>query len=156
MAESVTQAETPTQTQGSCLCGAVKFSLSGPPSLKLLCHCLSCKKVSGSLFQANSIFTTNQLTLSPSTSSEAIKTYIDTSPDSKSSVHRSFCMECGSRLWNTKPDQYPDMLVVMVGVLDLSDKEWVDWKPETEFFCKRRGGWLGDDGARGDARRGEM
>ncbi|KAL5328698.1 hypothetical protein ACEPPN_002200 [Leptodophora sp. 'Broadleaf-Isolate-01'] len=79
------------QTDGSCLCGAVKFSISGPPLMKLLCHCVSCKKISGSLFQANNFYSISQLTISPLTDPNAIKTYVDKSPESGKGVHRTFC-----------------------------------------------------------------
>lgn len=48
-------AETQTQ-QGSCLCGTVKYTISGPPSTTVLCHCISCKKASGSSFMANGFY----------------------------------------------------------------------------------------------------
>ncbi|CZT40872.1 related to DUF636 domain protein [Rhynchosporium secalis] len=154
---AATQEETSTPTKGSCLCGAVKFSISGLPSLQILCHCISCKKISGSLFQANNIYNTTQLTISPNNATKFIKTYIDKSPDSQSSViHRSFCAECGSRLWNAAPDEAPGIIVVMVGSLDLSDEEWKTWIPQREFFCKRKGGWLRGVGAPEEGRTLEM
>lgn len=43
-------------TDGSCLCGSIKYRLIGAPSTTVLCHCISCKKASGSLFQANGFY----------------------------------------------------------------------------------------------------
>ncbi|KAH6722075.1 Mss4-like protein [Leptodontidium sp. MPI-SDFR-AT-0119] len=119
MPDPVPAEEARNQIQGSCLCGAVKFSLSGSPLIRILCNCVSCKKTSGSLFQANNCYNTSvcshfppkcvtytsitqQLTIFPLPASDAIKTYIDKSPESHRSVHRAFCSECGSRLWNTR------------------------------------------------------
>ncbi|KAK0127176.1 hypothetical protein ONS96_006728 [Cadophora gregata f. sp. sojae] len=124
--------------------------------MRLLCHCISCKKVSGSLFQSNSFCNTSQFTISPLTAPNSVKTYIDKSPQSKRTVHRSFCSECGSRLWNTMPDDFPDKIAIMAGVLDLSDEEWKAWAPEKEFFCKRRGDWMGGAGAPAEGRSLEM
>ena len=42
--------------KGSCLCGAIKYTIEGSPSTTVLCHCISCKKQSGSAFKANSIY----------------------------------------------------------------------------------------------------
>lgn len=146
----------PSEIQGSCLCGAVKFSVTGLPLMRLLCHCISCKKVSGSLFQANNYYSTSQLTISPLTAPQVIKTYIDKSPQSSRTVHRSFCADCGSRLWNATPDDFPDNLAIMAGVLDLADEEWKSWAPEREFFCKRKGNWMSDVGAAEEGRTLEM
>lgn len=41
---------------GSCLCSAITFTLAGTSSTTVLCHCLSCKKSSGSAFQANGFY----------------------------------------------------------------------------------------------------
>lgn len=38
---------------GSCLCGKVQVHLTGEPERKVLCHCLSCQKSSGVVFEAN-------------------------------------------------------------------------------------------------------
>ncbi|KUJ15059.1 uncharacterized protein LY89DRAFT_589052 [Mollisia scopiformis] len=112
---------------GSCLCGAITFTLTGAPSTTVLCHCLSCKKSSGSAFQANGFYENSQLTLSPD-STAAMKTYTDKSCDSSGTVDRVFCSTCGSRLFNRNP-KYKDALIVNSGVLDLGDEGWREWKP---------------------------
>jgi len=35
---------------GSCLCGTVRFELSGPPTDLLHCHCRMCQKAHGAVF----------------------------------------------------------------------------------------------------------
>jgi hypothetical protein len=39
--------------QGSCLCGEVKFEVSGPFRAFYLCHCSRCQKASGSAHASN-------------------------------------------------------------------------------------------------------
>ncbi|CAI6333168.1 unnamed protein product [Periconia digitata] len=39
--------------KGSCLCGAITYTLTGEPVTTVLCHCRNCQKSSGSSFQAN-------------------------------------------------------------------------------------------------------
>ncbi|CZR57825.1 related to DUF636 domain protein [Phialocephala subalpina] len=128
---------------GSCLCGAITFTLAGAPSTTVLCHCLSCKKSSGSAFQANGFYENSQLQIL--SGDQEIKTYTDTSPDCGAIVYRVFCSTCGSRLWNRNP-KYPDALIVNSGVLDLGEEGWRVWKPESEFYCKRKGDWLAELG----------
>ncbi|KAF8860955.1 hypothetical protein BDZ45DRAFT_724240 [Acephala macrosclerotiorum] len=135
--------------QGSCLCGSITFTLSGAPSTIVLCHCLSCKKSSGSAFQANGFYEKAQLKIL--SGEEQIKTYADTSPDAGGIVYRVFCSMCGSRLWNLNP-KYKDALIVNPGVLDLGEEGWKEWKPESEFYCKRKGDWLADLGTEKEKR----
>ncbi|KAH9908284.1 hypothetical protein F4778DRAFT_716774, partial [Xylariomycetidae sp. FL2044] len=42
----------PPLVRGSCLCQAVKYELAGGHGTKLICHCLTCKKITGSAFIA--------------------------------------------------------------------------------------------------------
>ena len=35
---------------GGCLCGAVRFRVSGPPAWVAHCHCQSCRRASGAAF----------------------------------------------------------------------------------------------------------
>jgi len=39
--------------KGSCLCGAIKFTIEGEFKKFLLCHCSRCRKISGSAHCAN-------------------------------------------------------------------------------------------------------
>ena len=40
-------------------------------------------------------------------------------------------------------------MIVASGTLNF-DEALKEWKPEAEFFCKRRGPWLGSAGADGE------
>lgn len=71
---------------------------------------------------------------------------MDKSPDSGAAVERLFCSECGSRLFIRNP-KYPNAVIVSFGTLDLSEEELKKWKPESEFYCKRKGDWLVDAGS---------
>lgn len=47
-----------TSQTGQCLCGKIKYSLSGPslsPYYNTICHCLNCQRVTGSAFLTASI-----------------------------------------------------------------------------------------------------
>lgn len=41
---------------GSCLCGNVKYTLTGDPMAAFLCHCANCKKFTGAPFQGSGMF----------------------------------------------------------------------------------------------------
>lgn len=161
---------------GSCLCGAVQFTLSGSPLMAVLCHCISCRKTSGSSFQANNIYKTSvrsfsissptptltssqQFTITSAPSGkDKVKIYADTSSKSGSTINRSFCTDCGSRLWNqfSNPGYTAEIIAVASGALDLGDEELLAWKPEREYYCARKGSWLGSAGASVEAQFQEM
>lgn len=42
--------------KGSCLCQEIQYEVTGAPQITLLCHCDDCRKVTGSVFMANSIY----------------------------------------------------------------------------------------------------
>jgi hypothetical protein len=46
----------PSVITGSCLCGEIRYEVSGVPVTTLLCHCDNCRKCTGSSFMANSFY----------------------------------------------------------------------------------------------------
>ena len=38
--------------EGHCHCGAVRYALSAPPTSSMICHCQSCRRISGGLVVA--------------------------------------------------------------------------------------------------------
>lgn len=41
---------------GSCLCGNVKYAITGQPFSSAVCHCYNCQKITGSAFATNAMF----------------------------------------------------------------------------------------------------
>jgi len=124
----------PTST-GSCFCGKVKISYTGEPVVKALCHCLHCRKISGSAFSVNLMVPTDgfKVTGSP----KAITT---SETDSGNSITSYFCPDCGSTLYRDG-ESNPALKVVKVGVLD--DYEALNTaKPAAELFVKHRVEWV--------------
>ena len=75
---------------GSCCCGAVKFTLSSPPTMMGTCHCTRCRKVGASalVFVKRDAF---QLT----SGADVISTY---NPEAPYMYTRCFCSKCGTSL----------------------------------------------------------
>lgn len=79
-----------THKTGSCLCGAVKFEVTGPLRPVIACHCLQCRKQTGTYMSATAV-------------KDKYFTFVDrrglkwyrSSPDAR----RGFCGECGSVLF---------------------------------------------------------
>lgn len=93
---------------GGCLCGAVRYEVSDPPSEGGLCHCRVCQKTTGSAFEAliGCLQTSFRYTKGEP------KRY-----RSSSIMEKSFCSNCGSPL----TDQY----IVSASEFFSNDKVWV-------------------------------
>jgi hypothetical protein len=131
---------------GSCLCGNAKYTLSAPHLNANLCHCLSCKKWSGSSFVYNVWFPLSAFKLD---TSEELKVYLDGKTYSGRTIHRHFCGTCGSGVYCSVPGS--DRVVICsgtidgpegVGVVDNEEARLPGMEPKLEFFCKRSAPWL--------------
>ena len=92
---------------GSCLCGAVRFTVSGPLRGVIYCHCTQCRKQTGHFFAA-----TNVLTEHLAVTGEDQVTWYAASPDAR----RGFCATCGSTLF-WKAHNYP-YTSILAGAFD--------------------------------------
>lgn len=80
----------PETFEGSCLCGAVRFTLSGTPDGFFLCHCSRCRKGTGSAHASNMFVPDGVLVW---LSGEDLLTTFAV----EGAQHaRSFCSRCGS------------------------------------------------------------
>lgn len=42
--------------QGGCVCENIRYSIEGEPVMNALCHCLDCRKISGSVYSTNAVY----------------------------------------------------------------------------------------------------
>ena len=96
---------------GGCLCGRVRYTLTGEPAFHCLCHCRNCQRYTGSAFETVMGFPTESVRLQGE-----LKTYEDTG-DSGQPVHRRFCPNCGSGVI-AEVDILPGLTMVLAGTLD--------------------------------------
>ncbi|KAJ5897762.1 hypothetical protein N7504_008050 [Penicillium tannophilum] len=126
---------------GGCLCRQIRYEATGAPAMNVLCYCENCRKVTGSICMANSMYPKPQLRIL--SGEDMIKTYDDDQTDSGSVLNRSFCSNCGSCLFTTRTVDgvTGDFVVLTSGTFDLGvgNEEWV---PQREFYCKNRASWL--------------
>ena len=105
---------------GSCLCGAVHYTVRGEPFHVGRCHCTDCRKRSGSAFMVYGQW--------PLPDFESTGEYATYDGD-------SFCPRCGSRLFMVEED----VVEVCLGTLDDAPFEL---RPQAEIWIKRREPWL--------------
>ena len=78
------------QHSGGCLCGAVRFTVAGPPTSTNICCCTQCQRQTGAPMAAFATFRTEQFTLSAGEPA---------SYRSSERADRQFCARCGSSLF---------------------------------------------------------
>lgn len=99
--------------QGGCLCGAVRYEVTGEISTIQICHCGQCRKAQGGPFGANAPVMTADFRL---LQGEAELREYRASPAKR----RVFCRTCGSPLFSQQ-DAAPQVLRLRVGTLDQTD-----------------------------------
>jgi hypothetical protein len=97
--------------EGGCLCGGVRYRVTGPVLVSGTCHCRTCRKAASA---PELPFATI------ATSSFAITKGQPIAFRSSAEVTRSFCGQCGSPL-SYRHDATPDSLDVMTCSLDDPD-----------------------------------
>jgi hypothetical protein len=95
--------------KASCLCGGVTYEITGPIQRARYCHCVNCRKFSGTARAAWGLVETAHLVIGPS--STGVSKY-----DSGIGL-RVFCSSCGSPLWY-EPTHLPQFRGIPLGVID--------------------------------------
>lgn len=116
--------------KGSCLCGKVRYEVSGDIDEVSMCHCKQCQKAQGSAFAAVAPVRSADFRITQG--AEYLKEYRAT-PNKA----RVFCLECGSPLYSARDDR-PEMKRLRLGTLDtriLADKRYHAWvSSKAEWF----------------------
>ena len=116
---------------GHCLCGKVHYAADMEPKFVGVCHCTDCQRFTGSAFSTIIAVPTEALKVSG-----ALKTFSKTG-DSGKLIHRRFCPECGSGIFD-EANALPGIAMVNAGTLD--DRSWV--KPQSEIYCDSAQPWV--------------
>jgi hypothetical protein len=95
-------------SDGGCLCGNVRYTLTGTPQSGLICHCLSCRRAAG----AQSVAWLNFPSGGFSLISGELTEY-----RSSADVSRTFCGQCGTTL-TYRYEGNPDFVFVTAASLD--------------------------------------
>ena len=99
---------------GSCFCGAVKFTVSGAPNMMGYCHCTDCAEWAGAPINAFSLWAPESVTITQG--ADKVGSFAKT-PAS----HRKFCTDCGGHIMSEHPDM--NMTDVYLNVVEGLDHE---------------------------------
>ena len=79
---------------GGCLCGEVRFTVTGRPLQVLVCHCTMCQRATGSAFSVEPVFLKERIEVRGG----PLAIYNHRSADHGRMLHFSFCGTCGNRI----------------------------------------------------------
>ena len=97
------------ETTGGCLCGGVRYHVTGPLRSVVYCHCSQCRRTSGHFVAATAV------------AKDALTVVADDSLEwfaSSEFASRGFCSRCGSSLFWLSEAR--DQVSIMAGTLDES------------------------------------
>jgi hypothetical protein len=115
--------------EGGCLCGGVRFRVTGKLGPAAYCHCKQCQRASGSAFAANASVRTRYFEL---VSGGDLLSEYESSPGK----FRAFCRRCGSPVYS-RLDAEPETRRLRLGTLD-SDPER---RPFAHFWVSAKAPW---------------
>jgi len=115
---------------GGCLCGAVRYEISGPVRAAEYCHCSMCRKASGSAFSSNAEVAAVDFRWVAG--SELLSEFA-----SSAQRRKCFCSTCGSHLVIRRLDD-PGTIIVTLGTID-SD---AGVRPNRHVFVDSRATWF--------------
>ena len=105
---------------GQCLCGQVQVTARGAPLRVGICHCMDCRKESGSAFTFYAVWPAGQFEHAGNTAEFR---------------GQRFCPRCGARLFSLDEQEAE----IKLGILSQAPTPLV---PSYELWVKRREPWL--------------
>ena len=114
---------------GSCLCGGVRYEITGPLKGALNCHCSMCRKAHGVAFRSRAGVKAADFRWAQG---ENLVTWYETSPG----THRGFRGVCGAKLLS-RFDFDPGVYGLPLGALD----EDPGVKPKRHVFVAYKAPW---------------
>jgi hypothetical protein len=115
--------------RGSCLCGGVRYEITGPLKGALNCYCSMCRKAHGAAFRSRAGVKAEDFRWMQG---EDLLAWYETSPG----THRGFCRVCGAKLLS-RFDFDPGVYGLPLGALD--DDPGV--KPKRHVFVAYKAPW---------------
>ena len=125
-----------TQRSASCRCGQLRAIVSGEPVRVSVCHCLNCKKRSGSAFAVQARWPKANVAIDGES-----KTFVKVA-DSGNRATFHFCPECGSDVFyeidGKVDDKFNDLIAIPLGAFD--DPFFL--KPNFSVWENRKHDWV--------------
>ena len=114
---------------GGCLCGKLTYEVPGPITSIDYCHCLRCRKASGSAFAAVTSVSKSRFKITAGL--QYLKSY-----KTDAEFERVFCSECGSQLYSIRP-ALADTIRLRLGSIDTD----IEGKVSAHIFAASKAVW---------------
>ena len=101
-----------TARTASCRCGQLRANVTGEPVRVSVCHCLNCKKRSGSAFAVQARWPPDQVSIEGES-----KTFVMVA-DSGNSATFHFCPDCGSDVYYVNDGKFDGQVAIPLGAFD--------------------------------------
>ena len=125
-----------TARTASCRCGQLRATVTGDPVRVSVCHCLNCKKRSGSAFAVQARWPSAQVKIDG-----VSKTFVKVA-DSGNRATFHFCPECGSDVYyeidGKFDDKFNDLIAIPLGAFD---DPYFGW-PAYSVWEQRKHDWI--------------
>jgi len=121
-----------TDRTASCRCGQLKATATGEPVRVSVCHCLNCKKRSGSAFAVQARWPSAQVKI------EGRSRAFVKIADSRNSATFHFCPDCGSDVHYEIDGKFDALVAIPVGAFD--DPCFA--RPSYSVWEKRKHDWV--------------
>lgn len=118
--------------KGSCLCGAVRFCVTGIPTAFDLCHCSRCRAASGSAFLAELVVKAAEFEWASGRS--LVRTYEAPVRHTPPGYRRAFCTACGAPV----PTVNGDIIRIPAGALE----DGPSMRPQRHIFVDFKAPWF--------------
>lgn len=116
----------------SCRCGQLKATAAGEPVRVSVCHCLSCKKRSGSAFSVQARWPKEQVTI------EGRSKSFEKRADSGNRITYHFCPDCGSDVHYEIDGKFDGLVAIPLGAFE--DPYFAT--PKFSVWEKRKCDWV--------------
>lgn len=107
---------------GRCLCGALRYRVSGEPRRVMVCHCTFCQRATGGSYMVDALFRETDFEV---ISGEPAR-YEHVSDTSGKAITIHFCATCGTKT-HLALEAVPGFVGVYAGTFDTPD--WFDRSP---------------------------
>ena len=121
-----------TERTASCRCGQLKATVTGEPVRVSDCHCLACKKRSGSAFAVQARWPADQVTI------EGRSNSFEKVADSGNPATFYFCPDCGSDVHYEIDGKFDGLVAIPLGAFD----DPYFFKPDYSVWEERKHDWV--------------
>lgn len=131
----------PIVLQGACCCGGVKYTSTSLPSDITNCHCIMCRRLSGSAFLSFADFPAAAVKIDPGASLQTL--YVS------DIAERGYCSACGTPVTMTYSCE-PDRIGIAAGTIDEDTIKGSMVSATAHIFVSQKACWytIGEDGLR--------